>query len=143
MCVCKQSLSVCTYDFQQVIEDVTALDNKIFEVYIKQKRESLQGIIEQGMQVGYFDWNQATEPDQVRSYIKQIFMNLVLIHSEVYAVSALIVPRVMHQLVKILSREFYTCISEVEAFNVNGVIHVCVNRVWLLFPMHPNDVTSE
>lgn len=100
------------------------LDDKIFVAYIKHKSESLHGIIETGMQVGYFDWNQAQEPKEVRSYVREILMNLVLIHAEVYAVSVNIVPRVMHELVRILSREFLQCISEVEAFNVNGVIHV-------------------
>ena len=107
-----------------MIAEVTVLDDKIFEAYIRKKSECLRGIIENGMQVGYFDWNHAKEPTQVRSYIREILMNLVLIHSEVFAVSASIVPRVMHELVRILSREFMECINEVEAFNVNGVIHV-------------------
>lgn len=108
-----------------MIREVGVLDDKIFKAYIERKSESLHGIIENGMQVGYFDWNQAGEPTQVRSYVREILMTLVLIHSEVYAVSASIVPRVMHELVRILSKEFLTCIGEVETFNVNGVIHVC------------------
>ena len=107
-----------------MIRDVSLLDEKIFNAYIKRKHDSLQGVIEHGMTVGYFDWEHAGEPTQVRSYVREILMNLVLIHSEVYAVSALIVPRVMHELVNILSKEFLDCILEVEAFNVNGVIHV-------------------
>lgn len=107
-----------------MIEDVITLDNKIFGAYIKRKSDSLQGIIEHGMSVGYFDWEHAGDPTEVRSYIREILLYLVLIHAEVYAVSALIVPRVMHRLVNILSKEFLECISEVEAFNVNGVIHV-------------------
>lgn len=106
-----------------MIREVSFLDEKIFNAYIKRKHDSLQGVIEHGMTVGYFDWEHAGEPTQVRSYVREILMNLVLIHSEVYAVSALIVPRVMHELVNILSKEFLDCISEVEAFNVNGVIH--------------------
>jgi exocyst complex component 2 len=109
-----------------MIEDVTALDKKVFEAYIKRKSDSLQGIIEHGMNVGYFDWEHAGDPSEVRSYVREILMHLVLIHAEVYAVSALIVPRVMHELVSILSKEFLDCISEVECFNVNGIIHVSV-----------------
>ena len=107
-----------------MITDASELDDRIFAVYIKRKSESLMGIIQNGMQVGYFDWNHASEPTQVRSYVREILMSLVVIHAEVYAVSALIVPRVMHELVNILSREFYECICEVEAFNVNGIIYV-------------------
>ena len=107
-----------------MIADVSSLDDRIFGAYIGRKSESLVGIIQNGMQAGYFDWNHAAEPTQVRSYVREILMSLVIIHAEVYAVSALIVPRVMHELVNILSREFYECIGEVEAFNVNGVICV-------------------
>lgn len=100
------------------------LDNKIFKAYIKRKSDSLQGVIEHGMTVGYFSWEHAGDPTHVRTYVREILMNLVLIHSEVYAVSAHIVPRVMHELVNILSKEFLECVCEVEAFNVNGIIHV-------------------
>ncbi len=113
-----------------MIADVSSLDDRIFGAYIHRKSESLMGIIQNGMQVGYFDWNQAAEPTKVRSYVREILMNLVIIHAEVYAVSALIVPRVMHELVNILSREFYECIGEVEAFNVNGIICVCHSDVY-------------
>ena len=112
-----------------MIRKVVELDDKVFSAYIKRKSESLSGIIEHGMSVGYFDWEHAGDPVEVRSYVREILMNLVLIHAEVYAVSALIVPRVMHELVNILSKEFLECISEVEAFNVNGVIHVSKHNV--------------
>lgn len=106
------------------MSEMCNLDQKIFDVYVDHKSNCFSGIIEHGMQVGYFDWDQAMEPTKVRSYVRDILMNLVLVHAEVYAVSPLLVPRVMHQLVHIMSLEFYQCIAEVEAFNVNGIIYV-------------------
>lgn len=107
-----------------MIRDTSNLDDRIFSAYIEKKSETLRGIIENGMQVGYFNWEHATEPVEVRIYVREILFNLVLIHSEVFAVSALIVPRVMHELVRRIAKEFLECISEVENFDVNGVIHV-------------------
>lgn len=115
-----------SFFFQQVLREMYALDKKIFELYVSHKSECFSGIIEHGMDVGYFDWDQAMEPTKVRSYIRDILMNLVLVHAEVYAVSPQLVPRVMHELVKIMSKEFYDCIAAVEAFNVNGIIYVRV-----------------
>jgi len=100
------------------------LDTKIFECYVSHKTENFSGIIEHGMHAGYFDWEQAREPTEVRSYIRDILMNLVLVHAEVYAVSPQLVPRVMVQLVQKMSQEFYDCICAIEAFNANGVIYV-------------------
>ena len=103
---------------------MVGLDVRIFERYVSHKTESFSGIIEQGMHAGYFDWEQAKEPTEVRSYIRDILMNLVLVHAEVYAVSPQLVPRVMVQLVQKMSREFYDNIGGIEAFNANGVIFV-------------------
>lgn len=100
------------------------LDDNIFTKYVSHKSKSFSGIIEHGMQVGYFDWEQAKEPTKVRNYIRDILMNLVHVHAEVYAVSSQLVPRVMVELVKVMSKEFYECIGVVESFNANGVIHV-------------------
>ncbi len=59
------------------------LDVKIFTEYIERKSESVTGIIEQGMKAGFFDWESCPEPQTVRSYIKEVLFNLVIIHAEV------------------------------------------------------------
>ena len=56
---------------------------KVFDAYIDKKRDCIVGITEQGMQAGFFDWEQCGEPTEVRNYIKDILLNLVLIHAEV------------------------------------------------------------
>ena len=83
------------------------------------------GIIEQGIHVGCFDWGTCGEPEFVRNYVKDVLLNLVLIHAEVYAVSSQIVSRVLERLVELLSDEFYNKIHEVEVFGYNGIIYVC------------------
>ncbi len=66
-----------------VMEQLHELDEKIFIKYIEHKSESVTGIIEQGMKAGFFDWEDCPEPKAVRSYIKEVLFNLVLIHAEV------------------------------------------------------------
>ena len=118
------------------------LDEEIFNMYVSHKSKSFSGITDHGTQVGYFNWNQAREPTKVRNYIRDILLNLVLVHAEVFAIFAKLVPHVMVELVKIMSKEFYECIAAVEAFNVNGVIYVCrsswdylLSGLWSLFPL--------
>ena len=70
--------------------------------------------------------NGASPPTEVRSYIKEVLLNLVIIHAEVYAVSEHIVPRVLCRLIELVSDEFLRYISEVEVFSYNGVLYVCL-----------------
>lgn len=65
------------------MDQLHELDDKVFSEYIERKSESVIGIIEQGMHVGYFDWEHCSEPMQVRNYVKEVLFNLVLIHAEV------------------------------------------------------------
>lgn len=109
---------------QAIMEKLHELDDAIFNEYIKRKIESIAGIIEQGIQVGYFDWETCGEPQVVRNYVKDVLLNLVLIHSEVYAVSSQIVTRVLNRLVELVSGEFLKKIREVEVFSYNGIIYV-------------------
>ena len=68
---------------QSIIEQLRELDMKVFEAYIDKKRDCIVGITEQGMHAGLFDWEQCGEPTEVRNYVKDILLNLVLIHAEV------------------------------------------------------------
>ena len=68
---------------QSIIEQLRELDMKVFEAYIDKKRDYIVGITEQGMHAGLFDWEQCGEPTEVRNYVKDILLNLVLIHAEV------------------------------------------------------------
>ena len=65
------------------MDQLHELDDKVFSEYINRKSESVIGIIEQGMHVGYFDWDHCSEATQVRNYVKEVLFNLVLIHAEV------------------------------------------------------------
>ena len=71
-------------------------------------------------------------PKEVRSYIKEVLFNLVIIHAEVFAVSEHIVPRVLQRLVELVSDEFLRYIKEVEVFGYNGILYVSLssNAEW-------------
>ncbi len=68
---------------QAVMGQLHELDSKVFREYIQRKSESLLPILEQGMQMGFFDWEQCGEPESVRGYVKEVLMSLVQAHAEV------------------------------------------------------------
>ena len=59
------------------------LDIRIFNRYIQHKCECLTANIEQGMQAGGFDWDCGKPPERVRTYVKELFLQLVIVHAEV------------------------------------------------------------
>ena len=70
------------------MEQLRELGERVFQEYISRKSESLVGLVEPGMQVGFFDWEQCSEPEEVRSYIKDILLTLMVVHAEVHAMAA-------------------------------------------------------
>jgi len=65
------------------MKQLEELDARVFQEYIQSKRDCIVGITEQGMRVGCFDWEQCGKAEEVRSYVKDILLNLVQIHAEV------------------------------------------------------------
>ena len=66
------------------MECLVELEQKIFRCYIEHKSDTLVDAIEQGMQIGLFEWEQCdSEPTCVRSYIHETIITLVCIHCEV------------------------------------------------------------
>ena len=68
------------------MEQLRELDERVFREYIGRKSQSLVGIVDPGLQVGFFDWEQCGEPEEVRSYIKDILLNLMVVHAEVHTI---------------------------------------------------------
>ena len=69
------------------MEQLRELDERVFKEYISRKSESLVGIVEPGLQGGFFDWEQCGDPEEVRSYVKDILLNLMMVHAEVRAMA--------------------------------------------------------
>ncbi len=70
------------------MEELHGLDDKVFTEYIDRKTGSVTGIIEEGMKGGHFDWDHCPQPTHVRSYIKEVLFNMVLVHAEVSLVTS-------------------------------------------------------
>ena len=70
-----------------MLEQVFALDVKLFEVYLEHRVEPVTDALEPSMYAGSFDWEECLRPTGVRPYIKMAVMNVVAIHAEVCLLS--------------------------------------------------------
>lgn len=96
--------------------DLNDLEGKIFDAYIEQKAEPLIALIEPGMTICGPKWHNCLPPKDVRSYVKEVVMNLVTVHAQVFAVSGELLTQVLTRLSDVLADEFCKQISLVQTF---------------------------
>ncbi|XP_067054130.1 exocyst complex component 2-like isoform X2 [Acropora muricata] len=96
--------------------DLSDLQGKIFDAYIEQKAEPLIALIEPGMTICGPKWHNCLPPKDVRSYVKEVIMNLVTVHAQVFAVSGELLTQVLTRLSDVLANEFCKQISLVQTF---------------------------
>lgn len=91
------------------------LDNKLFQKLLEAKCDPIVGAIEPGMYAGAFDWKRCLEPIGVSPYIKDILLDLIEVHAEVYNISPALVSRIMTPLAQSVAEEIariYECIGK-------------------------------
>lgn len=98
------------------------LEGKIFDAYIEQKAEPLIAYVEPGMTICDFKWHNCLPPNDVRSYVKEVIMNLVSVHAQVFAVSEELLTQVLCRLTDMLADEFCRLISAVKTFTSAGAV---------------------
>lgn len=91
------------------------LDNKLFQKLLEAKCDPIVGAIEPSMYAGAFDWKRCLEPIGVSPYIKDILLDLIEVHAEVYNISPPLVGRIMTPLAQSVAEEIariYECIGK-------------------------------
>lgn len=96
------------------------LDNKLFQKLLEAKCDPIVGAIEPSMYAGAFDWKRCPEPVGVSPYVKEILMNLIEVHSEVYTISPPLVGRIMTPLAQSVAEEIARIYECTEKFTKYG-----------------------
>ncbi|XP_028398981.1 exocyst complex component 2-like isoform X2 [Dendronephthya gigantea] len=103
--------------------EITTLENRIFNAYIELKSEPLVARIKTGMFAGDFSWGRCLQPTDARDYIKAVILELVIIHAQVFSVSASFVPRVLSRLTEILTEAIYKLFKNFKGkYTTNGIV---------------------
>lgn len=99
---------------------LTYLDNKLFQKLLEAKCDPVVGAIEPSMYAGAFDWKRCPEPMGVSPYIKEVLMNLIEVHAEVYTISPPLVGRIMTPLAQCVAEEIARIYECTEKFTKYG-----------------------
>ncbi|PRD27396.1 UNVERIFIED_CONTAM: Exocyst complex component 2 [Trichonephila clavipes] len=119
-------------DMQLVIKSSVTrfheVSSKLFNLYVERKCDPVVGAIEPRMYAGSFNWELDYKPTGVSLYIKQTIMDMIEIHSEVFAVSPPIVSKVLTKVVEAVVEELarlYECTDNYEGnSNIQATLNI-------------------
>lgn len=100
----ENAFSVKLTDESKTIRDVLGqIDAKLFQSYTKPAVESLRNIIRAGISAP--DWPPAEKPKEVRSYVYEALLSLVLVHTQVSTTASSLTSQVLSYLLEQASKE--------------------------------------
>ncbi|XP_063890130.1 LOW QUALITY PROTEIN: exocyst complex component 2-like [Scylla paramamosain] len=72
---------------EQADRTYSELQDRLFEAYLEERVDPIIGMIERSMYLGMYDWGKVDwEPSEVRTYVKEILINITYVHAEVMRV---------------------------------------------------------
>ncbi|KAK7958380.1 exocyst complex component Sec5 [Apiospora saccharicola] len=101
----ENSFSVKLTDESKTIKDVLGqIDARLFQTYTKPSIEALRRIIHSGLSDDP-SWGSSPKPAEVKPYIYEALLSLVLVHTQVSTTAPSLTPQVLSYLLEQLSRE--------------------------------------
>lgn len=114
-------LDEVTSSMTKVADVLYDLDQKLFEAYIEEKSDPILGVIEMSMYENNYDWDNVTDsPEDVNAYVKELIVNCISVHAEVFSVSPLLLERVLESLTESIAEELARLFGAVPRMSVPG-----------------------
>ena len=121
-------------DMSQVIQltqkKFKELENRLLELFIEKKRDSVIGIIEPSMYLFDPNWTSAREmPKEVSYYVKETILSLIFVQAEIYQITPQLVNKTMFIIllatIDEIERLYESCINKIsDAARVQMLIDI-------------------
>lgn len=125
----ENAFSVKLTDEEKKIRDVLAqIDARLFQSYTKPYIESLRSGIRAGVTAA--DWPPASpsdKPREVKPYVYQALLSLVLVHSQVSTTAATLTSQVLSYLLEQASRELLDAFKTRARYNLSALIQATLD----------------
>lgn len=125
----ENAFSVQLTDEEKKIKDVLGqIDARLFQSYTRPYIESLRTCIRQGITAA--DWAPAganDKPKEVRPYVYEVLLNLVLVHSQVSTTAASLTSQVLSYLLEQASRELLEAFKTRPKYNLSALMQATVD----------------
>lgn len=102
----ENSFSVKLTEEAKTIRDVLGqIDARLFQSYTRPSVESLRSIIRQGISAADWPPEEDEKPSEVRPYVYDVLLNMVLVHTQVSTTASSLTAQVLSYLLEQASRE--------------------------------------
>lgn len=125
----ENAFSVKLTDEEKKIRDVLGqIDARLFQSYTKPYIETLRSAIRAGVTAA--DWAPASpneKPREVKPYVYQVLLNLVLVHSQVSTTAATLTSQVLSYLLEQSSRELLDAFKTRPRYNLSALMQATLD----------------
>ncbi|KAJ4425104.1 Exocyst complex component S5 [Gnomoniopsis sp. IMI 355080] len=125
----ENAFSVQLTDEEKKIRDVLGqIDARLFQSYTRPYIESLRTCIRQGITAA--DWaptDANDKPSEVRPYVYEVLLNLVLVHSQVSTTAATLTSQVLSYLLEQASKELLEAFRSRPKYNLSALMQATID----------------
>ncbi|QSL65757.1 hypothetical protein MERGE_000035 [Pneumocystis wakefieldiae] len=113
-------------DSKNLYSALVQLDHRLFDDYIKVKSESISQIIKNGILNSNSIWLSEEPPQEIQPYVFDSILSLVVIHSQLSAITSNLISRVLNNLVKSLTQSLLESFQKIDNFGTGGILQVII-----------------
>lgn len=109
-------------DRQSIFTTAETLDTRLFQTFILTKTQRLSKIIISATRG--ISWPLIPKPTDIRPYIYEILLDLVLTHSQVQQISKPLLGRILTELYSQIMQDLLSSFKRIDKFNLGGAMQV-------------------
>ncbi|KAJ9050194.1 Exocyst complex component S5 [Entomophthora muscae] len=113
------------------------LDGVFFDSLISAKFVSIRETIHYGILYSGFDWETDVTPKEIRPYIYEILMALVVVHAETIKMADHLVKRVLTTLAELIAQEFLICFRKLDQLSKQGALQATLEIEFIEQTLQP------
>ncbi|XP_042861226.1 exocyst complex component 2-like [Penaeus japonicus] len=130
---------------EQASGTYTELQDRLFEAYLEERVDPIIGMIERSMYLGQYDWGKVEHPPtDVRTYVKEILINITHVHAEVVGVWPGLVGGLVGRVVEGVGEEMSRLITCVSHWSPAGALqaHIDLDALTSVLRNHMSQAAS-
>lgn len=124
----ENAFSVKLTDESATIRDALGqIDKQLFDSYTRPSIQNLRNVIRNG--VSSPDWAPAVneKPTEVRTYVNEVLLSLVLVHSQVSTTASVLTGQVLAHLLEEISRELLEAFKQRQRYTLSSLMQATLD----------------
>ncbi|KAI9294339.1 hypothetical protein K502DRAFT_365926 [Neoconidiobolus thromboides FSU 785] len=121
----------------QIKSAIKILEEKLFDAYILKQIANIRETLQQGILFSDFNWETKEKPTNIRPFIYEILMSLVVVHAESSKVSDVLMKRILAKLLELIAQELLICFRNIERLSKEGALQATLEVEFIELILQP------